>query len=251
VRRAIQLALLAAVYFAAAKLSLLLAIPPGYATAVWPPSGIALGALLLAGTALWPGIWFGSFAANLTIEGDVLAAAIIASGSSLQAYTIATLIMRHVGVPRRFLRVRETMGFVSIIAVGAVIAPTLALLPLAAVHSLPVAELGTNWWTWWQGDACGMLIFTPLILSWSAPGIAWTGRKVLEAMVFAALLLAAGYVVFTGGAGRTFVMVPFVVWAAFRFGQREVTTTAAAICGMALWYTLRRDSGPFADLVAN
>ncbi|MBW8906689.1 MAG: MASE1 domain-containing protein [Betaproteobacteria bacterium] len=250
-RRAIQLALLAAVYFAAAKLSLLLAIPPGYATAVWPPSGIALGALLLAGTALWPGIWFGSFAANLTIEGDVLAAAIIASGSSLQAYAIATLIMRHVGVPRRFLRVRETMGFVSIIAVGAVIAPTLALLPLAAVHPLPVAELGANWWTWWQGDACGMLIFTPLILSWSAPGIAWTGRKVLEAMVFAALLLAAGYVVFTGGAGRTFVMVPFVVWAAFRFGQREVTTTAAAICGMALWYTLRRDSGPFADLVAN
>src|SRR5437763_7721824 len=128
-----QAGLLAAVYFAAAKLSLLLAIPPGYATAVWPPSGIALGALLLAGTALWPGVWFGSFAANLTIEGDLLAAAIIASGSSLQAYAIATLIMRHVGVPRRFVRVRETMAFVSVIAVGAVIAPTLALLPLAAV----------------------------------------------------------------------------------------------------------------------
>ncbi|HYL24364.1 MAG TPA: MASE1 domain-containing protein, partial [Burkholderiales bacterium] len=74
-RRAFQLALLAAVYFAAAKVSLLLAISPGYATAVWPPSGIALAALLLWRRSLWPGIWIGSFAANITIEGAWLSAA--------------------------------------------------------------------------------------------------------------------------------------------------------------------------------
>ena len=250
-RRAIQVALLAAAYFAAAKISLLIAIPPGYATAVWPPSGIALAALMLGGTGLWPGVWLGSFAANVTIEGDLLAATVIATGSSLQAYAIATLIGRRIGIPRRFARAREVVLFVSVIALGAIIAPTMALLPLAALHPLPAAELAANWWTWWQGDACGMLIFAPLILSWSAPGIAWTARRIAEALVFAALLLAAGYIVFTGNAGRTFVMVPFVVWAAFRFGQREVTTTTAAICAMALWYTLRRDSGPFADLQAN
>ena len=67
-RRALQLALLAAVYFAAAKVSLLVAIPPGYATAVWPPSGIGLAALLLWDRKLWPGIWLGSFAAYLTTQ---------------------------------------------------------------------------------------------------------------------------------------------------------------------------------------
>jgi PAS domain S-box-containing protein len=251
VRRAIQVALLAAAYFAAAKISLLIAIPPGYATAVWPPSGIALAALLLGGTALWPGVWLGSFAANLTIEGDVLAALVIASGSSLQAYAIAMLIARRIGVPRRFERVREVVMFVSVVAIGAMIAPTFALLPLAALRPLSGADVAANWWTWWQGDACGMLIFAPLILSWSTPGMAWPRRRVLEALVFAALLAGASSVVFTGGAGRTFVMVPFVVWAAFRFGQREVVTTTAAICAMALWYTLRRDSGPFADLSPN
>src|SRR6185503_6057483 len=56
-----QAACLAAAYFAAAKLALLLAIPPGYATALWPGSGIALAALLLAGNRLWPGVWVGSF----------------------------------------------------------------------------------------------------------------------------------------------------------------------------------------------
>src|SRR5439155_4152354 len=96
-----------------------------------------------------------------------------------------------------------------------------------------------------------MLLITPLILSWTVPGIAWPREKILEALVFALLLIAAGEIVFTAGFGRTFVMVPFIVWAAFRFGQREVTTTAAAICAMALWYTMRSETGPFADLSRN
>jgi integral membrane sensor domain MASE1 len=60
-----QVGLVAAVYFAAAKLSLLLAIPPGYATAVWPPSGIAVAALLLLGNRVWPGVWVGAALVNL------------------------------------------------------------------------------------------------------------------------------------------------------------------------------------------
>jgi len=66
---AAQIALLAALYFLSAKLALALAIPPGYATPIWPPSGIALAALLLAGTRLWPGVWLGSLLANVPIEG--------------------------------------------------------------------------------------------------------------------------------------------------------------------------------------
>jgi len=251
VRRAFQVALLAAVYFAAAKVSLLLAIPPGYATAVWPPSGIALAALLLWGRRLWPGIWIGSFAANVTIEGAVLASVVIATGSTLQAYAIATLLGRRLGVPRRFERIQEVAMFVGLVVGGAVIAPTVALLPLAIIYPLPAWDLASNWWTWWQGDACGMLLVAPLVLTWSAPGMRWTREKVLEAIAFAVLLFVAGGLVFTGSAGRTFVMVPFVVWAAFRFGQREVTTTSAVICGMALWYTLGRYSGPFADVPRN
>ncbi|HET7366469.1 MAG TPA: MASE1 domain-containing protein [Burkholderiales bacterium] len=250
-RRALQVALLAAVYFAAAKVSLLVAIPPGYATAVWPPSGIGLAALLLWGKRLWPGIWLGSFVANATIEGDVLAGIVIATGSALELYAIATLIGRHIGVPRRFERVRDVVSFVGMVAAGAIIAPTMALPPLAAVHPLRAADLAANWWTWWQGDTCGMLVFTPFVLSWSGRGISWTRARIIEAVVFTALLFAAGEIVFAGTSGRTFVMVPFVVWAAFRFGQREVTTTSAVICAMALWYTLGRYSGPFAEVPSN
>jgi PAS domain S-box-containing protein len=251
VLRAAQVLLLALVYFAAAKLSLFAAIPPGYATPIWPPSGIALAALLLWGERLWPAIWLGSFAANVSVEGSLLTASVIATGSTLQAYAIATLVRRALAVPRRFMRVREVVVFVALVASGAVIAPTVALLPLATIHPLPPGELGSNWWTWWQGDMCGMLIFAPLVLSWTERGISWTAPRLLEAVIFAALLMAAGDIVFTAGFGRTFVLVPFIVWAAFRFGQREVTTTSAAVCAMALWYTLRSETGPFAGLPRN
>ena len=249
--RTTHVALLAAAYFAAAKVSLLVAIPPGYATAVWPPSGLALAALLLWGRRLWPGVWIGSAAANLMVEGSLLTAGVIATGSTLEIYTIATLVRRALGVPRRFTRVRAVVVFVGLVAGGAIIAPTVALLPLATIYPLQAADLAVNWWTWWQGDSCGMLIFTPLVLSWTQRGISWPRAKVLEGIAFAVLLVLAGDVVFTAGFGRTFVMVPFIVWAAFRFGQREVTTTSTVICAMALGYTLHGDTGPFANLTRN
>ena len=228
-------------YFGAAKLSLPAAMEPGYATAVWPPSGIAVAALLLAGSRLWPAVFAGSFAANVTVDGAVLASAVIAAGSALQTLGIAALMRRHTGVPRRFASIDQVVRFVLISALGTVVAPTFALLPLAFIYDVPAGELAGNWATWWQGDACGVLVFAPLILAWSAPGtVAWNSRRLLEAALFAALLVICTHVVFSTGFGRTFLIVPFIVWAAFRFGQREVTTAIAGVCVMALWYTARQ-----------
>src|SRR5687768_1390078 len=87
-----QVALLASVYLGAAKVSLLFAIPPGYATAVWPPSGIALAALLLFGERLWPGIWLGAALANFAVNQSLFAAVMIGTGNTLEALAAATLI---------------------------------------------------------------------------------------------------------------------------------------------------------------
>jgi PAS domain S-box-containing protein len=250
-RRAAYILLLALVYFAAAKLSLFAAIPPGYATAIWPPSGIALAALLLGGPALWPGVWIGSFLANAAVDGALVTPAVIATGSALQAFVVATVMARRIGVPRQFVGVRQVITFVGLATCGAVIAPTVALVALAALFPLEVQDLAMNWWTWWQGDACGMLIFAPLVLTWTAPGIRWTARRTLEGLAFALLLVVASNIVFTAGLARTFVFMPFIIWAAFRFGQREVTSACAVICGVALWYTLRTEVGPFAELPRN
>ena len=213
-----------------------MAVPPGYATAVWPPSGIAVAALMLGGPRLWPAVWAASFAANLTIDGVLVASIIIATGSTLQTLAIVGLTREHIGVPQRFETVEQVVKFVLIAALGSTIAPSFALLPLAAIYQVSAAELAGNWSTWWQGDACGVLIFAPLILSWFAPRRApWAPRRAVEAALFALVLLGAAHFVFSAGFARTFLIVPFVVWAAFRFGQRGVTAMGAAVCAIALW----------------
>jgi integral membrane sensor domain MASE1 len=62
---------LAAAYAVTGRLSLMLAVPPGYATAVWPPSGIALAALWLWGPRAAPGIWLGAAILNYAVEGSL------------------------------------------------------------------------------------------------------------------------------------------------------------------------------------
>ena len=238
-----QAALLAAVYFGAARLALVFAVPPGYASPVWPPSGIAVAALLLGGPRLWPGIWIGSFAANLTVEASIVASALIATGSTLQALAVRVLVKRHVGSLARFTRVADVVKFIVVSAVGAAIAPTFALLPLVFRNG----DLLWNWWTWWQGDCSGILLMVPLILSWTVPDtVAWSKRRALEGAIFWALLVLVTQLVFTGDFARTFLLVPFIVWSAFRFRQRGVTTATAAICAIALWSTLHEQTGPFA-----
>ena len=204
---------------------------------------------MLGGPRLWPAVWAASWLANFTVDQAFVASTIIATGSTLQTLAIAGLVRQHIGLPRRFEMVQEVVKFVLIAALGSMIAPTFALMPLAAAYQMPAAELAGNWATWWQGDACGVLIFTPLILSWFAPGtVRWTARKRVEAALFAIVFLVSSHLVLSGGYARTFLIVPFIVWAAFSFGQREVTSAVAVVCAMALGYSLRRDVGPFSAL---
>ena len=103
-----RVAILAALYVLTGKLGLLLAVPPGYATIIWPPSGIALGMLLTGGSRLWPGVFLGSFLLNAHHSGAfsdadwasarMAAAAGIALGSTLQALLGRALIARFVGL---------------------------------------------------------------------------------------------------------------------------------------------------------
>jgi len=251
----VQVVGLAAVYFAAAKLALLIAIPPGYATAVWPPSGIALAAVLLRGNRIWPGIWLGASLVNVTVQSSLVAATLIGAGNTLEALTGAVLIRAYIGIPRVFLRGEDVVKFIAIGALSATVAATVAAAPLIFVHSLNSPELFWNWWTWWQGDTAGIIIVTPLILSWTATGErTWTGRNLAEGAILLSALLGVTYAIFSengvASIPLTFAILPFIIWAAFRFHQREVTTVHALVCAMAVWFTLGA-SGPFVQQSLN
>src|SRR5262249_31145607 len=87
-----RVVLLAAVYFAAAKLGLSLAFAAEQVSAVWPPTGIALAAVLLFGYRVWPGITLGAFLANATAHEPLATAGGIALGNTLEALAGAWLL---------------------------------------------------------------------------------------------------------------------------------------------------------------
>ena len=244
-----RLAMLAAGYFAAAKLALLAAIAPGYATAVWPPSGIALAALLLFGKQLWPGVLLGATLVNVGVQSSPVSAVMMGIGNTLEGLVGALLVERYLGAPRTFDRGEDVLTFVIAACASATVAATVAAVPLALIHSLRLPELYWNWWTWWQGDAMGILLITPLILSWSArQHPTWPRQRITEGAALGISLPLTTYVIFSADSAAslplTFLVLPFVIWAAIRFGQREVTTLVAVVCTIAISFTVA-GRGPF------
>jgi diguanylate cyclase (GGDEF)-like protein len=247
-----RIALLAAAYWTVAKLGLLAAIPPGYATAIWPASGMAVAALVAFGNASWPGIWIGAFLVNLGVQSSFAAAAIMGTGNTLEGVLAAWLVRQTLGNDASFERGADVGTFLGIAALSAVVAATFAAVPLHLVHEVSLSQLAWNVLTWWQGDAMGIVLVTPLILSWCAPGqVEWSAKKVAEAAALAAATLAAGWIVFAEPAASrvptlalSFLVLPPVIWAALRFRQREVCTVVALVCAVAVACTVQ-GLGPF------
>ena len=177
----------AAAYWLTGRLGLLLAIPPGYATAVWPPSGIALAAVLLGGVRVAPGIWLGSFLINITTAFSpeamvlsMLVPALIALGAALQAVAGAWLIRRG-GYEINLLA--SGSGVMQLLMLGGPVAcllnATIGVASLWATGKVSLEAAPFNWWTWWIGDSIGVLLFTPLVLVWALrPSRTWRRRQV-------------------------------------------------------------------------
>ena len=137
--------LFALAYFVAARVSLAVAIPPGYATPVWPSSGIAVAAVLLLGLRIWPAIWLAAAFANIAVESSLVAASLIATGNTLEALVGAGLVRRYAGDPGRFERAEEVLKFIAAAAVSAGVAATVGAITTHGVGS----DALRTWWTWW------------------------------------------------------------------------------------------------------
>jgi len=182
---------LAVAYLVFGKLSLLLAIPPGFATAVWPPAGVALAALMICGTRVWPGIWLGSFLLNSWISwnnGNAITpvgisfAAGIGIGAVVQALVAEKLLRRAApdSNPHDLDSIAAVLRFVFLGGMGAsLIGSCNGVFWLWQAGFLSQGQLFNSWWTWWIGDAIGVMIFTPLVLVWlGRPRQLWRRRVV-------------------------------------------------------------------------
>jgi diguanylate cyclase (GGDEF)-like protein len=250
---------LAAMYFVAGKLGLKLASVHPSATAVWPPSGIALVAFLMFGYRVWPGIFLGALLANLTTAGSLPVCLGIAAGNTLEGLLGAYLINKFAGGESAFESAKGVLSFVFFGAIlSTTVSATLGVTSLTLGGFASWANYGPIWLTWWLGDAVGDLLVAPLLVLWSTKArLRWNRVRLLEVVLLLVYLSIAGMVAFEGlipSKSRDypleFFCVPALIWAAFRFRPRRAQLAICLLAGIAIHGTLH-GYGPFVQATQN
>lgn len=251
-KEVVLLALLFAAYFLTGKLALSLAFVNPSASAIWPPAGIALAAMILGGYRMWPAVTAGAFLVNLTTTGAIVPSLAISVGNTLEAVVGAYLVHTLVGGRNVFRSPQRIFRFTSLIGVAASISATTGVLSLCLAGLGDWSDFQAIWTTWWLGDLTGALLVTPLIVLWvKMPRLRWRPSLAVEAVALFGLLVIVSLVVFGGlfpsdikNYPLEFLCVPFILWAAFRFGRREVVLVMAILSTIAAWGTVQ-GAGPF------
>ena len=251
----------AAIYFGSAKLGLSLGSVK-QVTAVWPPTGIALAAILLLGDRLWAGIILGAFLANITADEPWPTACGIAVGNTLEAVVGAWLLRRVVRFNETLSRLKDVLGLVLLAAcVSTSVSATIGVTSLCLGGVQPWGNFASLWSLWWLGDAMGDLVMAPVLLVWLAHsralahpwGERWRWGELAEAGMLISGVLIVGLLVFLQpfppGSEHyplPYTVFPFVIWAALRFGQQGATTVTFLASTVAILGTAT-GSGPFAQ----
>ena len=239
-------AILAAVYFVVEKFGVALVFGHSGATPVWPPTGIALAALLVLGYRAWPGILLGAFLASVTGSGDVVVSAGVAAGNTLEGLAGAWLINRFAGGRRFFEQPSNVLKFTVIVGIVNLVSPPIGMVSLSlrnlAFWNNETASLGI----WWLADMLSVFVVVPLLVVWSANArVRWSLRHAFEFALLTVSLVLVGEAVFgrlapdsAQGYLLPYLCLPFLIWAAFRFGSRETATLNFILTVIAIWGTL-------------
>ncbi len=169
------IASLAVGYALLGAIGLSLAVPPGYASPVFPAAGLALAVVLRSGPGLLPGVWLGSFCLNAGLAlhhgalepATTLASIGIATGATVQAGLGYLLLRRQWAACRgQLITERDTLGFLALGGpVACLASATIGSFSLVSAQIIDAAALGYSWWAWYVGDTLGVLLFTPLSLA--------------------------------------------------------------------------------------
>jgi PAS domain S-box-containing protein len=251
-RYLIELVLVFVACFLGGKVGLAIPFTSGNVSPVWPPAGIAMAAMLVVGYRIWPAVAIAAFLVNFFTPIPHVAALGVAVGNTLGPLAGIWSLRR---IPRfhpSLTRLRDVFGLIVFAALGGTaISATLGTSVLYLAHVNAWLNFGAAWRIWWLGDAMGVLIITPLILT--APGLL-SIRQTRQMLKFAGTLLGtliSCLLIFdrrlgfqAGGDVFAFGVFPFVVWGAIRFEATGAAVVSFLISVVAVWETAH-GFGPF------
>ncbi|MEU1312740.1 MASE1 domain-containing protein [Streptomyces cinnamoneus] len=238
---ALQIGVVAALYYASGKLGLLQQLVRGQVSPLWPPTGIALAGLLLLGLRIWPGIAIGAFLINVSLGPSFPAVLAITTANTLAPLCSYALLHR-AGFRIRINRFQDALALVFLGGLtGMLISATVGSGTLYLAHTLPAGGFWRTWWVWWTGDAMGVLVVTPVLIvlrsaHWPkhAPPSRWEEGTLLVAATIGVCFLE------NAPAPLIFLSFPLLTWAAFRFQLTGAAPCALAVSVSAILAATRR-----------
>jgi signal transduction histidine kinase len=258
VREAAQIIGLATVYVVVARLGLMLDAVAGFATLVWPPTGISLVALLCFGRRLWPGVAIGAFVANVLTGAPAEIALGISLGNTLEALAGAYALSKIPGFRPSLDTRRDVLSLVFAAIASTALSATIGVTSLLAGGLVAQDRYKETWIAWWIGDLIADLVVAPLLFVWWTPRNSNDPpRNKLETLALAISVVVAGVLIYESPAGtasgtsvvrQSYVFFPLLMWAALRFGQRETVATTFVVVVIAIAGTAM-GRGPFVQPV--
>ena len=219
---------------------------------VWPPTGIGLAALLIFGYRLWPGISLGVLIGSLLTGAPFSLALGITIGNTLEALVAVYFLKKFVGIHNEIDRIQDVVGLVLVSLLCTTIGASIGTLTLMLTGNGAWQNFWAIWVTWWIGDLLGALVVAPVLLTWVPLPSARLHKSVyIEAGILLILIAVVTWFVFSSlplsgvfHQAMIYVIFPFVIWAALRFGQRGATISIFLVSGIAIWGT-SQGMGPF------
>jgi signal transduction histidine kinase len=236
------LVVVAVVYYLVGRIGLELAYLDGAVAALWPPAGFGLAVLFLYGIRLWPAVVIGDLFLGdySTPLGTVLAQTF---GNTVAVVAAALLLRRLTSGRGDLERVADVLALVTCALVAALVSAAFGPLSLRLGDVIPADELGRVFRTWTLGDAAGVLVVAPVILTWATVGLRGIRRReIVEGAVALALLVALAEL--PPQREVPYIVFPVLLWSALRFGPRGASAAILVVCSITVWNTAH-NAGPF------
>lgn len=248
-----KIVILFVAYFSAAYLGLRVDAVSGFATLVWPPTGIALVAVLFFGYRVWPGIFLAAVLVNSITGASFLSALGIGVGNTLEPI-VGACLLQALGFEKSLRRSKDVLLLIVFGALlSTLVSATFGVASLWLTGIVPAERAWVTFRAWWVGDMMGDFIVAPLLLAWATlkpqkPN-RWQSFELIALIVSAVFTAQNVFGDWPQAIGLVhsplpYIIFPFVVWAAVRFGQIGTVSVVFLISGLAIYGTAS-GNGPF------